>query len=156
MVISNMSLFLKYLFCIDAIALDYRVNLLVWYLLHWQRSQNLMVSCGSNGRRQVAVIVELSRGIPRGISGKGRSLRDPKRFGCLKFCHASRDTRDLQITFVQIRQFRPRTNATTPLSNGLFQLSPTRHDTGANRREIKAHCAHRVCSRVCPRAEWWS
>jgi hypothetical protein len=29
MVISNMSLFLKYFICIDAIALDYRVNLLV-------------------------------------------------------------------------------------------------------------------------------
>ena len=27
MVISNMSLFLKYFICIDAIALDYRVNL---------------------------------------------------------------------------------------------------------------------------------
>jgi len=38
-----MSLFLKYLFCIDAIALDYRVILLVWYLLHWQSSQNLLV-----------------------------------------------------------------------------------------------------------------
>ena len=34
MVISNMSLFLKYFICIDAIALDYRINLLVWYLLH--------------------------------------------------------------------------------------------------------------------------
>jgi len=43
MVISKGSLILKYLFCIDAIALDYRVNLLVWYLLHWQRSQNLLV-----------------------------------------------------------------------------------------------------------------
>ena len=38
-----MSLFLKYLFCIDVIALDYRVNLLVRYLPHWQRSQNLLV-----------------------------------------------------------------------------------------------------------------
>jgi len=43
MVISNMSLFLKYFICIDAIALDYSVNLLVWCLLHWQRSQNLLV-----------------------------------------------------------------------------------------------------------------
>ena len=34
---------MKYLFCIDAIALDYRVNLLVWYLLHWQSSQNLLI-----------------------------------------------------------------------------------------------------------------
>jgi hypothetical protein len=38
-----MSLFLKYLICIDAIALDYRVNLLVLYVLHWQSSQNLLV-----------------------------------------------------------------------------------------------------------------
>ena len=43
MLISNMSLFLKYFICIDAIALDYRVILLVWYLLHWQSSQNLLV-----------------------------------------------------------------------------------------------------------------
>jgi len=43
MVISNMSLFLKYFICIDAIALDYSVNLLVWCLLHWPRSQNLLV-----------------------------------------------------------------------------------------------------------------
>ena len=43
MVISKGSLILKYLFCIDAIALDYSVNLLVWCLLHWQRSQNLLV-----------------------------------------------------------------------------------------------------------------
>ena len=43
MVISKGSLILKYLFCIDAIALDYRVDLLVWYPLHWQRSQNLLV-----------------------------------------------------------------------------------------------------------------
>ena len=42
MVISNMSLFLKYFICIDAIALDYRVNLLVLYLLHWRNSQNLL------------------------------------------------------------------------------------------------------------------
>jgi hypothetical protein len=34
---------LKYFICIDAIALDYRVNLLVWYLLHWQSSQNLLI-----------------------------------------------------------------------------------------------------------------
>src|SRR3974390_3404926 len=31
MVISQMSLFLKYCICIDAIAIDYRVNLLVLY-----------------------------------------------------------------------------------------------------------------------------
>ena len=43
MLISNISLFLKYLICIDSIALDYRVDLLVWYPLHWQRSQNLLV-----------------------------------------------------------------------------------------------------------------
>ena len=43
MTISKGSLILKYLFCIDAIALNYRVNLLVWNLLHWQRSQNLLV-----------------------------------------------------------------------------------------------------------------
>jgi len=51
MVISQMSLFLKYFICIDAIALDYRVNLLVLYLLGWQSSQNSIVSwwkqCGS-------------------------------------------------------------------------------------------------------------
>jgi hypothetical protein len=41
-----MSLFLKYLFCIDAIAVDYRVNLLVLYLLHWRNSQNLLI-CNS-------------------------------------------------------------------------------------------------------------
>ena len=46
MVISNMSLFLKYLFCIDAIAVDYRVNLLVLYLLHWRNSENLLI-CNS-------------------------------------------------------------------------------------------------------------
>ena len=46
MVISNMSLFLKYFICIDAIALDYRVNLLVLYLLHWRNSQNLLI-CSS-------------------------------------------------------------------------------------------------------------
>ena len=46
MVISNMSLFLKYFICIDAIALDYRVNLLVLYLLHWRNSQNLLI-CNS-------------------------------------------------------------------------------------------------------------
>jgi hypothetical protein len=38
-----MSLFLKYFICIDAIALDYRVNLLVLCVLHWQSSQNLLV-----------------------------------------------------------------------------------------------------------------
>ena len=43
MVISKGSLNLKYLFCIDAIALDYRVNLLVLCVLHWQSSQNLLV-----------------------------------------------------------------------------------------------------------------
>ena len=43
MVISNMSLFLKYFICIDAIALDYRVNLPVLRLLHWQSGQNLLV-----------------------------------------------------------------------------------------------------------------
>ena len=41
--ISKMPLFLKYFICIDAIPLDYRVDLLVWYPLHWQRSQNLLV-----------------------------------------------------------------------------------------------------------------
>ena len=46
MVISNMSLLLKYFICIDAIALDYRVNLLVLYLLHWRNSQNLPI-CNS-------------------------------------------------------------------------------------------------------------
>ena len=46
MLISNISLFLKYLFCIDAIAVDYRVNLLVLYLLHWRNSQNLLI-CNS-------------------------------------------------------------------------------------------------------------
>jgi len=43
MVISNRSLFLKYFICIDAIAVDYRVNLPVLCLLHWQSSQNLLV-----------------------------------------------------------------------------------------------------------------
>jgi len=43
MLISNMSLFLKYFICIDAIALDYRVNLPVLRLLHWQSGQNLLV-----------------------------------------------------------------------------------------------------------------
>ena len=43
MLISNISLFLKYFICIDAIALDYRVNLLVLCVLHWQSSQNLLV-----------------------------------------------------------------------------------------------------------------
>ena len=43
MVISNMSPFLKYLICIDAIAVDYLGNLLVFYLLHRQSSQNLLV-----------------------------------------------------------------------------------------------------------------
>ena len=41
-----MSLFLKYFICIDAIALDYRVNLLVLYVLHWRNSQNLLI-CNS-------------------------------------------------------------------------------------------------------------
>ena len=38
MVIPEMSLFLKYFICIDAIALDYRM-----YLLHGQSSQNLLI-----------------------------------------------------------------------------------------------------------------
>ena len=50
MVISKGSLILKYLFCIDAIALNYRVNLLVWYLLHWRNSQNLLVCIASSQR----------------------------------------------------------------------------------------------------------
>src|SRR6516162_8900743 len=44
MMISKRSLFLKYLICIDAIALDYRVNLLVLYLLDSESSQNSIVS----------------------------------------------------------------------------------------------------------------
>ena len=42
MVISQMSLFLKYFISIDAIALDYRVNLPVLYQ-HWQSSQNSII-----------------------------------------------------------------------------------------------------------------
>jgi hypothetical protein len=38
MVISQVSLFLKYFICIDAIALNYRT-----YLLHGQSSQNLLI-----------------------------------------------------------------------------------------------------------------
>jgi hypothetical protein len=38
-----MSLFLKYFICIVGIALDYRVNLLVLYLLHGRNSQNLLI-----------------------------------------------------------------------------------------------------------------
>jgi hypothetical protein len=33
----------KYFICIDAIALYYRVNLLVLHLLYWQSSQNLLI-----------------------------------------------------------------------------------------------------------------
>ena len=53
MVISNMSLFLKYFICIDAIALDYRVNP-VLCLLHWRNSQNLLVCIMLRRQRRIA------------------------------------------------------------------------------------------------------
>jgi hypothetical protein len=64
-------LFLKYLICIDSIALDYRVDLLVWYPLHWQRSQNLLVC--------ISVITAMNTEKPFGVaSSAGESdLRRP-------------------------------------------------------------------------------
>jgi hypothetical protein len=53
MVISKMSPFSKYFICIDAIALEYRINLLVLYPLH--KTQNATLHGAINRTTRTAI-----------------------------------------------------------------------------------------------------
>jgi hypothetical protein len=59
MVISKMSLLLKCFICIDAIALNYRVNVLILYLLHTKTKMRLRVIALNRTLRAIREIAPL-------------------------------------------------------------------------------------------------